>query len=74
MMEGGVGNRNLRQYFAHTTLNCLREEENRIFPVGIGDVFSLYAILLFGIILSLCLLVMEALFSEKVVDMKLIFP
>jgi len=74
MMEGGVGNRNLRQYFAHTTLKCLREEENRIFPVGMGDVLSLHAILLFGIILSLCLLAVEALFSEKVVGMKLLFP
>jgi len=65
MMEGGVGHRILSQYFAKTTLNCLREEVRNLSPVGIGDVLTLYIIFLSGLIVATGLLAIEVLFVEK---------
>ncbi|OXA56276.1 Glutamate receptor, partial [Folsomia candida] len=64
MLERGVNNRILRDYFVTTSVQCLTGGSGFNKPLGGKDVFTAYAILLSGFILSCAILVAEQLFRR----------
>jgi hypothetical protein len=63
MLERGVNSRILQDYFIATSVQCLKGSSKEV-ALGSKDLFTSYAILLSGFILSLSIVVVEQLFRK----------